>query len=53
MREMRRHRDEDSVAKQEQMRRQTLEYEYQLKAGLKQQKLSEELRAQEDILNKN
>lgn len=32
---MRRHRDEESVAKQEQIKRQTLEYEYQMKAALK------------------
>jgi hypothetical protein len=31
--------DEDSVARQEQMKRQTMEYEYQLKASLKQQAL--------------
>lgn len=36
MREMRRARDEESTAKQEQMRRQTVEYEYQLKAAVKQ-----------------
>lgn len=51
MREARRARDEDSVAKQEQIRRQTLEYEYQLKASLKQQKLDEEMRAQEVLGN--
>jgi hypothetical protein len=36
MREMRRQRDEDSAAKVEQIKRQTVEYEYQLKASLKQ-----------------
>ena len=46
MREMRRARDEESVAKQEQQRRQTIEYEYQMKAALKQQRLQEELAAQ-------
>jgi len=45
MREMRRARDEESVAKQEQQRRQTVEYEYQMKAALKQQRLQEELAA--------
>lgn len=53
MREMRRARDEDSLSKQEQIKRQTMEYEYQLKASLKQQKLEEELRAQDGILVKN
>ena len=42
---MRRARDEESVAKQEQQRRQTVEYEYQMKAALKQQRLQEELAA--------
>lgn len=45
MREMRRQRDEESVAKQEAQRRQTIEYEYQMKAALKQQRLQEELAA--------
>ena len=45
MREMRRHRDEESIAKQEHLKRQTLEYEYQMKAALKQQKLQEEMKA--------
>ena len=36
MREMRRSRDEESVSKQELMRRQTIEYEYQMKAAIKQ-----------------
>lgn len=39
MRQQRRALDEDSVARQEQMKRQTMEYEYQLKASLKQQAL--------------
>jgi hypothetical protein len=45
MREQRRQRDEESTAKQEMMRRQTVEYEYQMKAALKQQRLQEELAA--------
>ena len=49
MREMRRQRDEESVAKQEAQRRQTIEYEYQMKAALKQQRLREELAAQETL----
>ena len=44
---MRRQRDEDSVMKQEAIRRQTIEYEYQLKAAIKQQRLQEEMKAQE------
>jgi len=36
MRQQRREADEESTARQEQMRRQTLEYEYQLKASIKQ-----------------
>lgn len=35
MRENRRAADEDSLARQEQMKRGTLEYEYQLKASVK------------------
>lgn len=64
MREMRRQRDEESIAKQEAMRRQTVEYEfehnkqlkeyeYQLKAAVKQQRLSEELSAAEMMGEKN
>ncbi len=53
MREMRRARDEESVAKQEQQRRQTIEYEYQMKAALKQQRLQEELAAQDLLAKKN
>ena len=41
------------MAKQEAQRRQTIEYEYQMKAALKQQKLREELEAQEQVSNKN
>ena len=50
---MRRARDEESVTKQEQQRRQTIEYEYQMKAALKQQRLQEELAAQEMLAQKN
>lgn len=53
MREMRRARDEESVAKQEQQRRQTIEYEYQMKAALKQQRLQEELAAQDMMAKRN
>ena len=53
MREMRRQRDEESVAKQEAQRRQTIEYEYQMKAALKQQRLREELEAQETLATRN
>ncbi len=53
MREMRRSRDEESVAKQEQMRRQTLEYEYQMKAALKQQKLRDEEEIQARMQDRN
>jgi hypothetical protein len=53
MREMRRQRDEESVAKQEAQRRQTIEYEYQMKAALKQQRLREELEAQETLATSN
>jgi len=35
MREQRRAADEESLARQEQMKRGTLEYEYQLKASVK------------------
>lgn len=34
MRRQRREEDEESVAKQENLKRQTLEYEYQLKASI-------------------
>jgi hypothetical protein len=53
MREQRRQRDEESIAKQEAIRRQTIEYEYQMKAALKQQRLQEELAAQEMMAVKN
>ena len=35
------------------MRRQTVEYEYQMKAALKQQRLQEEIAAQEMMAAKN
>jgi hypothetical protein len=41
--------DEDSIARQEQMKRQTMEYEYQLKASLKQQALEQRRMQQEAI----
>ena len=37
-----RQRDEESVQRQEQMKRDTLEYEYQLKASVKAQALEKE-----------
>lgn len=46
-------RDEESMARQEQLKRDTLEYEYQLKASLKQQKLQEELRLKKELAEKN
>jgi hypothetical protein len=49
MRQQRRSLDEDSVARQEQMKRQTMEYEYQLKASLKQQALEQRRMQQEAI----
>jgi hypothetical protein len=49
MKEAARHRDEESVAKQEGLRRQTLEYEYQLKAGHQQNKLEQQLAAGEHL----
>lgn len=41
-------RDEESTQRQEQMRRDTLEYEYQLKASMKEQHLAEEARVKEE-----
>jgi hypothetical protein len=41
------------VQRQEQLKRDTLEYEYQLKASLKQQKIQEELRMQQDLQLQN
>ena len=35
MRQERRHADEQSLARQEEIKRQTLEYEYRLKASVK------------------
>jgi hypothetical protein len=40
MRQNRRAADEESVARQEQLKRQTLEYEHQLKASVKNQELA-------------
>jgi hypothetical protein len=40
MRHQRREADEESVARQEEMRRKTLEYQAQLKASVKQQELN-------------
>jgi len=53
MKEQSRQRDEESLAKQEQMKRDTLEYEYQMKASLKQQQLQQELSLKQDLANKN
>ena len=49
MRQQRRQLDEDSTARQEQLKRQTMEYEYQLKASLKQQALEQRRLQQEAI----
>jgi hypothetical protein len=46
-------RDEESNARQEQQRRDTLEYEHQLKASLKQQKLAQELRLKKELAEQN
>lgn len=53
MREDERRRDEESIQKQEQLKRDTLEYQYQLEASLKQQKLKEEMRMKEDMNARN
>lgn len=52
-REESRVRDEESIARQEQLKRDTLEYEHQLKASLKQQKLAQELRLKKELAEKN
>ena len=41
MREQRRQSDEESIQRQEGMKRQTLEFEYQLKASVEQQQLDQ------------
>lgn len=46
MRQQQRDADEESTARQEQMRRQTMEYEYQLKASVKQQALNQQRQAE-------
>ena len=48
MRQQRRDADEDSTARQEQMKRQTLEYEYQLKASVKQQEMNQRRAADQE-----
>ena len=53
MKEQSRQADEASIARQEKIKRDTLEYEYQLKASLKQQKLQEELRLKKELSEKN
>ena len=53
MKEQSRQADEQSIARQEKIKRDTLEYEYQLKASLKQQKLQEELRLKKALAEKN
>lgn len=53
MMEEARQRDEQSIARQEQVKRDTLEYEYQLKASLDQQKLQEELRLKKELAERN
>ena len=49
MRQQRRQADEESIARQEQIKRQTLEYEYQLKASVKQQQLDQQRQHQEQL----
>lgn len=49
IREERRKRDEESVAKQEAMKRQTIEYDYEFKAKLKAQKLAMEKEQKEAL----
>ena len=53
MKEQSRQADEQSIGRQEKIKRDTLEYEYQLKASLKQQKLQEELRLKKELSEKN
>ena len=53
MRRQRREEDEESVAKQENLKRQTLEYEYQLKASIEQQKLNQEYALQKELADKS
>lgn len=53
MRHDERARDEESLARQEQTKRDTLEYEYQLKASLKQQVMQEELRAKAQLMKES
>ena len=48
MRQQRRDSDEESTARQEQMKRQTLEYEYQLKASVKQQEMNQRRQADQE-----
>ena len=53
MKEQSRQADEQSIGRQEKIKRDTLEYEYQLKASLKQQQLQEELRLKKELSEKN
>lgn len=53
MRRQRREEDEESVAKQENLKRQTLEYEYQLKASIEQQKINQEFSMQRELAEKS
>ena len=49
MRQERRNADEQSMARQEEIKRQTLEYEYRLKASVKQQQLDQQKQHDSDL----
>lgn len=53
MRHQRREADEDSVARQEEMRRKTLEYQAQLKASVKQQEMDQASKMAKDVVGLN
>jgi hypothetical protein len=53
MRHQRREADEDSVARQEEMRRKTLEYQAQLKASVKQQEMDQASKMAKDVIGLN
>lgn len=49
MRQQRRSADEESIAKQEALKKQTLDYEYQMKTNLRQQELAMEKEQKEAL----
>jgi hypothetical protein len=53
MRHQRREADEESVARQEEMRRKTLEYQAQLKASVKQQEMDQASKLAKDVTGLN